>query len=56
MKYKEYQEAFVRCPECNSYVDMDSMLCKKCGYDASKEIKNGRATNPKTKQFAKKHY
>jgi len=55
MKYKEYESAFIRCPECGNYIDEDSLMCKKCGYDYSKEIRNGKPSYSKNRTKAKRY-
>ncbi len=55
MKYREYQSAFIRCPECGNYIDQDSMMCRKCGYDAEKDIRNDKARNAKDRNQAKRY-
>jgi uncharacterized membrane protein YvbJ len=37
----------IKCPKCGAYVDEDSMLCKKCGYDLEQE-KNEQSSNTET--------
>ena len=54
MKYKEYQSAFIRCPECGNYIDQDSMMCRKCGYDYEKEMRNGKTNGTKTNRYRQK--
>jgi uncharacterized membrane protein YvbJ len=55
-KYKDYESAFIRCPNCSSYIDQDSMLCKKCGYDYDKGKKNDKIKYSKNRYKSKRHY
>jgi uncharacterized OB-fold protein len=55
MKYKSYQSEFIRCPECGNYIDPESMMCRKCGLDYEKEIRNGKSTDSKNRYQTKKH-
>jgi len=45
MKY--YKEEFIKCPKCGTYIDQDSMMCRKCGYDYEKELKRGKSSRTK---------
>lgn len=55
MKYQDYKFAFIRCPECGNYIDQDSMMCRKCGYDYEKE-NNVKSIRAKIDRYIKKHH
>lgn len=51
MKYKYYEEAYIRCKNCGGIIDQDSMLCKKCFYDMSKENEYNKTKLRRTKKW-----
>ena len=55
MKYKDYQSSFIRCPDCGNYIDQDSMMCRKCGFDYEKEVRNGKTDSPKVRDKKKRY-
>lgn len=55
MKYREYESAFIKCPECGGWIDEDSMLCKKCGHDCEREIRNGKSQRTSNSKQPKKY-
>ncbi len=56
MNSNQYKTDYVRCPNCGGYIDQDSMMCRKCGYDAEKDIKNDKTRNAKDRNKAKRPY
>lgn len=56
MKYQDYKSAFIRCPECGNYIDQDSMMCRKCGYDYEREMRYGKTLGTKTGKTRQKRF
>jgi uncharacterized membrane protein YvbJ len=57
MKYNDYESDYIKCPECGTLVDKDSLLCRKCGHDCEQELRNGRSKRTQVRSTSKqKHY
>lgn len=50
-----YKSAFFNCPKCGGFIDQDSLLCRKCGYDYEKEMKNEKIRDAKDRDKPKRH-
>jgi translation initiation factor 2 beta subunit (eIF-2beta)/eIF-5 len=56
MKYKDYETDYVKCPECGGFIDQDSLMCRKCGFDCEKVVRNAKSYGAKNNKPTKKYY